>query len=150
MLNSDRLIKVTKDQFETEFNIYKELWRIIAQTSHATTIIEDYAMGISNVTTRNNLRANKIKEAFKFATEGNDIIFLNKPFYSEYIYSLCVDVNMHCLTHLKSRIAQFDKGQFTDEIGSARLKRIIDPMILQIDKAIQKQIGFIKEAEIFE
>ena len=141
---------IHKVQFEKEFQVYEDLWETMVKTTHTTTTFERYISGIADIIKKKEVYAGRIKEAQDFAQKSTEIVFCNKPFYLEDIYNLCVDVNKHCLEHLVYLIGQFKKGIFVNKNDASNLLRVIDPIMSQIDKAIQEQIGFIKKAKIVE
>ena len=137
-------------QFETEFNIYKDLWRNMVKISEAITLLDAYISKSKDNPEEKQFCVEKIDETKDWIMEAHSFYFLNKPFYSKPIYILCEELIAHCFKQLEYLTNQFKKQERTDKLGMVLLSNVIGPIMTKIDEAIQKQIGFIKKAEIVQ
>ncbi len=141
---------IHKVQFETEFNIYKDLWKHLLEISNLTTTIDPYVSSGRDTAEKKNLCSKKIIETMALVTKTGDIVGGNMPFYSTEIFELCNELTSQCLNHLTALMDKFDRGVYTDKIGAALLEEIVSPILRQIRTAIRKRIDFIEETEEVE
>lgn len=140
-----------KLQLEKEFQIYGELWKALVDVRSSAIITPTL-----DIMPKGKSPYDVYKERFENAVDAfnkaNNLFEYHRPFYHDDVSKITGDLLSQCRGYIRSVARMIRSGRFDDKLHDKadELREKIPKAIDEIEKAIKRRIGLLREAEIVE
>jgi Zn-dependent M32 family carboxypeptidase len=136
---------------EKEFQLYGELWKALVDVRSSVIITP-----ILDIMPKGKSPYDVYKERFENAVDAfnkaKNLFEHHRPFYHNDISKITGDLLSQCRRYIRSVSQMLNSGRFDDELydKADELLEKIPKAIDEIEEAIKRRIGLLREAEIVE
>jgi acetyl/propionyl-CoA carboxylase alpha subunit len=136
---------------EKEFKLYGELWRALVDVRRSVIITPTL-----DIMPKGKSPYDVYKDRVELATDAfnkaNSLFNYNRPFYHEDVSKITGDLLSQCRGYIRSVDRMLRSGSFDDELHDKadELLEKVPEATNEIEEAIKRRIGLLREAEIVE
>lgn len=140
-----------KLQLEKDFQLYGELWKALVDVRYSAIITPTI-----DIMPRGKSPYDVYKERFENAVDAfnkaNNLFEYHRPFYHDDVGKITGDFLSQCRGYIRSVARMLRSGRFDDKLHDKadELLEKIPKAIDEIEEAIKRRIGLLREAEIVE
>lgn len=140
-----------KLQLEKEFQLYGELWKALVDV-RSTVVITPFLDKMPKDKSPYDVYKDRFEIAADAFDKANDLFKYHRPFYHDDVSKITGDLLSRCRGYIKSVARMLRSGRFDDELHDKadELLEKIPKAMDEIEKAIKRRIGLLREAEIVE
>jgi tetratricopeptide (TPR) repeat protein len=143
---------IHKLQFEKEFNLYEELWKALVAVRKTAVITPT----LDNNMPKDKLPYDVYRERYYIALDvfnkAKNLFEDHRPFYHDDVSRITKDLLHQCRGYIVSVGEMLGSGKFDDKLEKEadKLLEKVPEAINEIEEAIKRRIGLLREAEIVE